>query len=60
MELKLSTRPEKAIGDAEMWDQAEEALRQALGDRAAVRVKEGDGAFYGPKIDFHVTDAMGR
>ena len=42
-----------------MWDQAEEALRQALGDRE-YGLKEGDGAFYGPKIDFQVTDVMGR
>ena len=59
MELKLSTRPEKATGTKEMWDHAEEALRQALGDRP-YGVKEGDGAFYGPKIDFQVTDVMGR
>ena len=42
-----------------MWDQAEEALRDALGDRE-YGLKEGDGAFYGPKIDFQVTDVMGR
>jgi threonyl-tRNA synthetase len=59
VELNLSTRPEKAIGEKEMWDRAEEALRQALGDREH-GLKEGDGAFYGPKIDFHVTDVMGR
>jgi threonyl-tRNA synthetase len=59
VELKLSTRPEKAIGEQSMWDQAEEALRQALGDREH-GLKEGDGAFYGPKIDFQVTDVMGR
>jgi threonyl-tRNA synthetase len=59
VELKLSTRPEKAIGEQSMWDQAEEALRQALGDRE-YGLKEGDGAFYGPKIDFQVTDVMGR
>ncbi len=57
--LKLSTRPEKAAGAQEMWDAGEEALRQALGDREH-DVNEGDGAFYGPKIDFHVTDVMGR
>jgi threonyl-tRNA synthetase len=59
VELNLSTRPEKAIGEKEMWDRAEEALRQALGHREH-GLKEGDGAFYGPKIDFHVTDVMGR
>jgi threonyl-tRNA synthetase len=57
--LKLATRPEKASGTQEMWDTAEAALRDALGDRE-YDIKEGDGAFYGPKIDFHVTDTMGR
>ena len=57
--LKLATRPEKASGTPEMWDAAEEALRVALGDRPH-ELKEGDGAFYGPKIDFHVADVMGR
>jgi threonyl-tRNA synthetase len=57
--LKLATRPEKAVGSPEMWDRAEATLREALGDRAH-ELKEGDGAFYGPKIDFHVTDTMGR
>jgi threonyl-tRNA synthetase len=57
--LKLATRPEKAAGTQEMWDAGEAALRNALGDRE-YEVKEGDGAFYGPKIDFHVTDVMGR
>ncbi len=59
VELKLSTRPEKATGTPEMWDQAEAALRDALGDRE-YGLKVGDGAFYGPKIDFQVTDTMGR
>ena len=57
--LKLATRPEKATGTSEMWDTAENALREALGDRE-YGLKEGDGAFYGPKIDFEVTDTMGR
>ncbi len=57
--LKLATRPQKAAGTAEMWDAGEAALRQALGDRD-YDVNEGDGAFYGPKIDFHVRDVMGR
>jgi threonyl-tRNA synthetase len=57
--LYLATRPEKAAGTVEMWDAAEEALRAALGDRP-YELKERDGAFYGPKIDFHVTDTMGR
>jgi threonyl-tRNA synthetase len=57
--LKLATRPEKAAGSAEMWDAGEAALRNALEGRE-YEIKEGDGAFYGPKIDFHVTDVMGR
>ena len=57
--LHLSTRPEKATGESKMWDQAEAALKDALGDREH-GIKEGDGAFYGPKIDFEVTDTMGR
>ncbi len=57
--MKLSTRPEKAMGEPEVWDQAEAALRGALGDRP-YELNEGDGAFYGPKIDFHITDSMGR
>jgi threonyl-tRNA synthetase len=57
--LRLSTRPEKASGTREMWDAAEEALRAALEGRD-YHLNEGDGAFYGPKIDFQVTDTMGR
>jgi threonyl-tRNA synthetase len=59
VKLKLATRPEKAAGTAEMWDAGEAALRSALEGRD-YEIKEGDGAFYGPKIDFHVTDVMGR
>ena len=59
VQLYLSTRPEKAAGSREMWDHAEAALRDALGARE-YGIKEGDGAFYGPKIDFQVTDTMGR
>lgn len=60
-ELELSTRPEKAIGTDEMWHVAETALKAAL-DRKSLdyKINPGDGAFYGPKIDFHVTDSMGR
>jgi len=60
-EIKLSTRPEKKLGSEELWDQAEGALTQAL-DRSGrpYTLKEGDGAFYGPKIDFDVFDALGR
>jgi threonyl-tRNA synthetase len=61
VKISLSTRPEKAIGTAEMWDQAERALEEALKSRGLeYDVNEGDGAFYGPKLDFEVTDAIGR
>src|SRR5262245_44700298 len=59
--VELSTRPEKSIGTAEQWEQAEEALRGALEAQGReYQLNPGDGAFYGPKIDFHVTDALGR
>lgn len=59
--LELSTRPEKRIGTEEMWDKAEAALQRALDNRGLVyEINEGDGAFYGPKIDLHMTDAIGR
>ena len=61
VDIELSTRPEKSIGTAELWERAESALRAALDSRdISYRVNEGDGAFYGPKIDFHVQDAIGR
>ena len=58
---ELSTRPEKKLGTDEEWDFTEDALRNAL-DRRGIgyRVNEGDGAFYGPKIDLHMTDVLGR
>jgi threonyl-tRNA synthetase len=59
--LELSTRPEQRIGSDEMWDRAEAALAQALDTRGLeYRVNEGDGAFYGPKVDMHMTDSLGR
>ncbi|UJA19966.1 threonine--tRNA ligase [Thermoleophilia bacterium SCSIO 60948] len=59
--VELSTRPEKSIGTEEQWDRAEEALRRVLDEQGRDYVlNPGDGAFYGPKIDFHVTDALGR
>jgi threonyl-tRNA synthetase len=59
--VELSTRPEKSIGTAEQWSQAEDALRMALETVGRdYDLNPGDGAFYGPKIDFHVTDALGR
>ncbi|HEY0780504.1 MAG TPA: threonine--tRNA ligase, partial [Gemmatirosa sp.] len=59
--LKFATRPEQRIGSDEMWDRAESALRGALeATGRAYELKAGDGAFYGPKIDFDVTDSIGR
>ena len=60
-ELELSTRPEKMLGSAELWDQAESALEQALIKFGKPwTLNPGDGAFYGPKIDIKVYDAMKR
>ncbi|MCA1647914.1 MAG: threonine--tRNA ligase [Chloroflexi bacterium] len=57
----LSTRPEKAIGDHAVWDRAEADLKAALDSNGlAYQVKEGEGAFYGPKIDVDIQDALGR
>jgi threonyl-tRNA synthetase len=59
--LELSTRPEKRVGGDEMWDKAEGALVGALDGRGLeYDVNEGDGAFYGPKVDLHMTDTIGR
>jgi threonyl-tRNA synthetase len=58
---KFSTRPPQRIGDDELWDRAEDFLRRALdGLGRPYEVKEGEGAFYGPKIDFDVSDSIGR
>ena len=58
---KLSTRPEKKLGDDALWDRAEASLQRALeANEIEYQLKEGDGAFYGPKIDFDVVDAIGR
>jgi threonyl-tRNA synthetase len=62
-ELRLGTRPDKFVGDVETWDQAEATLRSILDARAGAgnyRVAEGDGAFYGPKIDIIMRDSLGR
>jgi len=60
-EVELSTRPENSIGSDRDWELAESALRQALNDNGmAYDVNEGDGAFYGPKIDFKLKDALKR
>jgi threonyl-tRNA synthetase len=59
--LELSTRPEKRVGTEEMWDKAEAALQRTLEKNGLeYELNEGDGAFYGPKIDSHMTDAVGR
>jgi threonyl-tRNA synthetase len=59
--LKFATRPPERLGDDAMWDRAEGALRSALeATGQSYTLKEGDGAFYGPKIDFDVTDSIGR
>ncbi|NOT25297.1 MAG: threonine--tRNA ligase [Acidobacteria bacterium] len=60
-ELKLSTRPPEFLGTVEQWDHAEAELKRALeAVGEPFTINEGDGAFYGPKIDFDVTDAIGR
>ncbi|CAH8330809.1 unnamed protein product [Eruca vesicaria subsp. sativa] len=60
-ELKLSTRPEKYLGNLETWDKAENALKVALDASGKTwQLNEGDGAFYGPKIDITVSDALNR
>jgi threonyl-tRNA synthetase len=59
--MELSTRPEKFIGTVESWDAATDALREALDSIGKpYKINEGDGAFYGPKIDFHLKDSIGR
>lgn len=59
--LELSTRPEQRIGSDDLWDRAEAALAGALAAGGwEYQVNEGDGAFYGPKIDLHITDSLGR
>ena len=58
---ELSTKPEKAMGSDEVWEVATSALQQALDERGMpYKINEGDGAFYGPKIDFHLKDSIGR
>ena len=59
--VELSTRPEKSVGTDEQWERATEGLREALERQGReYDVSPGEGTFYGPKIDFHVTDALGR
>jgi len=60
-DVYLSTMPEDHVGEAERWEQAQESLRKAIEDEGlSYDVDEGGGAFYGPKIDIHVKDALGR
>ena len=59
--VELSTKPKDAMGSDEIWDLATGALREALESRGQdYKINEGDGAFYGPKIDFHLRDSLGR
>jgi threonyl-tRNA synthetase len=59
--IELSTRPEDSMGSDELWEQAEKSLQSVLDNRGIdYRLNEGDGAFYGPKIDFHILDALKR
>lgn len=59
--MELSTKPKNSIGSDEMWENAERALKDALKEISAdYKLNPGDGAFYGPKIDFHIKDALGR
>ena len=60
-DVELSTRPEKRIGSDEMWDKAENVLEKVLKkSKMKFKINKGDGAFYGPKIDFHLKDSLGR
>lgn len=59
--VELSTRPEKRIGSDKIWDKAEETLKKVLDkNKLKYKLNKGDGAFYGPKIDFHIKDSLGR
>lgn len=59
--VELSTKPEKAMGSDEVWERATEALKEAVDSKGIDYViNEGDGAFYGPKLDFHLEDCLGR
>ncbi|HHX50512.1 MAG TPA: threonine--tRNA ligase, partial [Clostridia bacterium] len=59
--VELSTKPEKAMGSDEIWEEAISALKKALEEKEMdYKINEGDGAFYGPKIDFHLQDSLGR
>ncbi len=60
-EVELSTKPEKHIGTEEQWQKATDGLKEALDEKGrSYEINEADGAFYGPKIDFHIEDSLGR
>ena len=60
-QVELSTKPDNAMGSDEIWEEATIALERALAEKGMdYKVNEGDGAFYGPKIDFHLKDCLGR
>ena len=59
--IELSTRPQKSIGTDQMWNKAEKTMKKVSGDlKLKIKINEGDGAFYGPKFDFHINDSIGR
>ncbi len=59
--IELSTKPENAMGSDDVWEKATNSLKEALDDKGLpYKINEGDGAFYGPKIDFHLKDCLGR
>ena len=61
LKIELSTRPEKRVGSEEIWDKAESSLKKALeSNNITFSINSGDGAFYGPKIDFSLKDSLGR
>ena len=61
VDIELSTRPEKSIGSDEIWEKSEGVLQKVLKEmKLKFRINEGDGAFYGPKIEFHIKDCLGR
>ncbi|MBU4331885.1 threonine--tRNA ligase [Patescibacteria group bacterium] len=61
VKIELSTRPDNRMGSDKIWDKAELALKKILqGKKVKYQLNEGDGAFYGPKIDFHITDSLDR
>ena len=61
IKVELSTRPEKRVGDDSIWDKSESSLKSALDNNKVIwKINEGDGAFYGPKIDFSLTDSLER